>query len=171
MLSEGFTNRYVFDPVLLPLNSETKRKVQFVSWCLSFLHRTGLTEIFLTCWCLNDIFFWDLNPFSGASFDSFRVELLGIPFSTNTLVLSLKTKKNLVCFSDIIKTFPKKNNDSGQIKCLAFRSFNEKKFWMNVMREIHWPRTLFRIRSTVQSQFFRLSQKIQPDKVQGQPAS
>lgn len=41
--------------------------------------------------------------------------------------------------------FPKKKTDSGQIKCLAFRSFNEeKRIELNGCdeREIHWPQSL-----------------------------
>lgn len=46
------------------------------------------------------------------------------------------------------KNFTRKKTDSGQIKCLAFRSFNEKKkFWMKVMREKFIdPGPFFRIR-------------------------
>lgn len=119
------------------------------------------TEIPLTCWCLNDIFFWDLNPFSGAFSTHFGLNYWGFPSRRTHLYDPQKQKKMFCMFFGYYENFPKKKNDSGQTKCLAFRSFNEKLLWMNTMREIHWPRSLFRIwRSMVQSQIFRFPKNI-----------
>lgn len=175
-MSEDFTNRYNTDPVSShPPPDKEKGSIHLLMSIISAFDRPGEEKISYVSVSKWYIFFGILTLFPVHLSTHFGLNYWGFPFSSsNTLVQSSKTKKRVFCMLfGYNKNFPKRRKtDSGQIKCLAFRSFNEKKtvFWMNVMREIHWPRSLLKDPKygTIPIFPFR-SQNPNPTKAQGRP--